>query len=410
MSKDDFKPTKLSMITILLASMLMLMGGAAVAPALPSISVAFPDASESLISLIITFPSLAIAIVGLAIGALSDKVGKVKVLFVSLFIFGLAGVSAYFMDNIYAILAGRFFVGIGIAGIASCCTALLSEYYTGSMRVKALGYQSAAMGLGVLVLESAGGALADFSWRDPFLIYGLGFLILALALVSLREPSKQTHENADGIEIPPVAANKRLIAVSYITIFLGMIMCFMLPTKLPYYFSEMGSASVMCGLFLGIGGVCNTLTSLCYRTVSLHLDRYVIIAVSFTLLGAAFAVLYLPSSLVYAAIAVCLYGIGMGLVSPAVSTALATQTTPQTSGKIMGGYSTAFYLGQFSATLIIVPVLAYMGSYGGHVSVHGSCISDYRFGICTRVHFHKQVKVQCCRSFRLNLFKTSYFY
>ena len=31
MSKEDFKPTKLSMITILLASMLMLMEGAAVA-------------------------------------------------------------------------------------------------------------------------------------------------------------------------------------------------------------------------------------------------------------------------------------------------------------------------------------------------------------------------------------------
>lgn len=78
MSKDDFKPTKLSMITILLASMLMLMGGAAVAPALPSISVAFPDASESLISLIITFPSLAIAIVGLAIGHYLIKWEKSK--------------------------------------------------------------------------------------------------------------------------------------------------------------------------------------------------------------------------------------------------------------------------------------------------------------------------------------------
>lgn len=142
------------------------------------------------------------------------------------------------MDNVYAILAGRFFVDIGIAGIASCCTALLSEYYTSSMCVKALGYQLAAMGLGVLVLESAGGALADFSWRDPFLIYGLGFLILALALVSLREPSKQSHENVDSIGILPVAANKKLIAVSYITIFLGMIMCFMLPTKLPITFQK----------------------------------------------------------------------------------------------------------------------------------------------------------------------------
>lgn len=84
MKGKEFKPTKLSMIAILLASMLMLMGGAAVAPALPAISLAFPDASESLINLIITLPSLAIAITGLLIGALSDKIGKVKVLLASL--------------------------------------------------------------------------------------------------------------------------------------------------------------------------------------------------------------------------------------------------------------------------------------------------------------------------------------
>ena len=146
----------------------------------------------------------------------------------------------------------------------------------------------------------------------------------------------------------------------------------------------------MCGLFLGIGGVCNTLTSLCYRTISLHLDRYVIIAVSFALLGAAFAVLYLPPSLTCAAISVCLYGVGMGLVSPAVSTALATQTTPQTSGKIMGGYSTAFYLGQLG-NADNHPSAGICGFLRRHVSIYGSHISNHRSDICNRVHFRQQV-------------------
>ena len=61
MNGSNFRPTKLTLLTILLCSMLMLMGGAAVAPALPMINEVFPD-SDFLVSLIITLPSSAIAL------------------------------------------------------------------------------------------------------------------------------------------------------------------------------------------------------------------------------------------------------------------------------------------------------------------------------------------------------------
>ena len=370
MKGKEFKPTKLSMIAILLASMLMLMGGAAVAPALPAISLAFPDASESLINLIITLPSLAIAITGLLIGALSDKIGKVKVLLASLLVFGVAGVSGYFLNDVYTILIGRFFVGIGIAGITSCCTALIAEYYTVMVRVKVLSYQSAAMGIGILVLETSGGALADFSWRDPFLIYAIGFFIFALALVSLREPTRP--EVTDGIDIQPEEKfNLKLIIVCYLTIFLAMIMCFILPSKLPYYLSEMNAPSIMSGVFLGVQGVCNAVTSLSFRRISAAIERFKLLAIAFIFLGISLCLLYLPHSYAYIAVSMVFAGIGMGIISPTVSTTLASQSVAKTSGKIMGGYSTALNLGQFSATLVIIPIMAVMGTYSGLFLVIG---------------------------------------
>ena len=42
MQVSNFKPTKLSLLTLLIASMLILMGGAAVASALPEIGMVFP--------------------------------------------------------------------------------------------------------------------------------------------------------------------------------------------------------------------------------------------------------------------------------------------------------------------------------------------------------------------------------
>ena len=62
----------------------------------------------------------------------------------------------------------------------------------------------------------------------------------------------------------------------------------------------------------------------------------------------------------------------MGIIAPTVSTTLASQSVAKTSGKIMGGYSTALNLGQFSATLAVIPILSGMGSYGGMFLVFGA--------------------------------------
>ena len=192
--KDGFRPTKATLLTIMLCSMLMLMGGAAVAPALPLIEHVFPG-QDTLVSMIITIPSLAVGLVGFGMGALADRFGKVRTLAVSLVVFTVAGAAGFLMEGgsdgqLYTLLAFRFVVGIGIAGISSAVTALIAEYYTGIDRVKALSYQSAAMGVGVLILEYTGGLLAEFSWREPFLVYLIGVPILLMVLLSMREPSR----------------------------------------------------------------------------------------------------------------------------------------------------------------------------------------------------------------------------
>ena len=81
---DRFRPGKLSLLTILIASMMILMGAAAVAPALPEIGEVFSDYDGIFINLIITLPALAIVVSGMAIGALADRIGKVKVLIASM--------------------------------------------------------------------------------------------------------------------------------------------------------------------------------------------------------------------------------------------------------------------------------------------------------------------------------------
>ena len=362
----QFKPTKLTLLTIMLCSMLMLMGGAAVAPALPLIEQVFPG-QDTLVSMIITIPSLAVALVGFAMGALADRLGKVKVLATSLVVFTAAGAVGFLMEGgsdtqLYILLAFRFVVGIGIAGISSAVTALIAEYYTGMDRIRALSYQSAAMGVGVLILEYTGGLLAEFSWREPFLVYLIGVPILLMVLLTMKEPRRDEQGPADRV-VPERKANKRLLTICYVTIFVAMTMAFLLPTKMPTYLqTELAVSTSVTGLFLGVHGVTNACFSLMYRRFVQRLAPFTIIAIGFLLLAVALLTLEVSESIASSVVMMIVAGAGLGMVCPAVSNTLAGETTASTSGKIMGGYSTCLNLGQFSISLISVPLFAAVGS------------------------------------------------
>ena len=356
-----FKPTKLTLVAILLSSMLILMGGAAVAPALNEIKLAFPG-QDFMTSLIITLPSLAVAIVGYAVGLAADRFGKVKVLFLALTIFVVAGVASYWLPTLESILVARFILGIGIAGITSTVTALIAEYYGGIQRVKVLSYQSAAMGIGVLILEFTGGTLAEISWRTPFLVYLIGMPILIMAILSMREPRMSEH---DKDEIADIVAHEKfrkadykIVALCYVSIFFCMNLVFLLPTSIPIVLSGLGVSSSIVGLFLGFHGVANAVFSILYRRITARIPPFRILGLGFLCMGVGFAVLILWPSVPLAIFTLIITGVGVGMIVPSLVNTLAGEVTGSNAGSIMGGYGTCLNFGQFAISLLSVPLLA----------------------------------------------------
>jgi MFS family permease len=358
--REDFVPGKMTLATLLMASTVILMGAAAVAPALEPISRAFPEISPWGISLTVTLPALAVAITGFGVGYLADRFGLVKVFVCSLAVFVAAGVSGYFMNSFGTMLVGRFILGIGIAGISLAVGGLIAGYYSGMNRAKVIGYQSAAMGIGCLFLETAGGGLADMGWREPFLIYLIGVPIIISAFISVRRPVRPDGGHG---ELPQPTGGKRDIAVCYLAIFLAMFMMFSLPTNMPFQVTQLGSTLVVCGLLLGILGVSQAVCSLVYSRSSNKLSDMSAYAVSFALIGIGCCILVVPH-IISAGFAMIFVGVGMGIVCPTVIGRLVSISGFGNSGKIMGGYSAAFNMGVFCSSLIITPVIGVLGSYG----------------------------------------------
>lgn len=347
------------MAALLTCSMLILMGGAAVTPGLPGIEAHFPEYSN-LTSFVITLPHLAVAIVGFLMGAVADRFGQFRTLVLSLLIFIATGTGSFFLDDIYSILVLRFLLGFGLAGIVCTVTSLIGSYYTGQRRIRMLGLQSASMGVGVLILEVLGGSLADMSWNAPFLVYLIAVPFLILVLLFVREPAREEHgETDDGSG----KNDMMTIWTCCAAIFIGMIVIFVIPTKMPSYMENMlGVSATMMGLYLGFHGLGNALFSCFHRRLNEMFGSRNLIVAAFLILALA---LVLPA-FVAETVPVCLAtliisGFAVGLIVPSVVNTVVAASSPSNRGRIMGIYAVFLNLGQFAISLISIPAFSAAG-------------------------------------------------
>ena len=280
--QDPFKAGKFILFVLLFAGMPSILGTAAVAPVLGLMRDAF-DAPEMLVNLVLTLPPLATAVSGFFIGALSDKIGRVKILACSLAVFGAAGISGFFLNSLYAIIALRLLLGVSIAGLLPMVSALITEYYAPDVSAKYLGYLSASNGICVTILQTACGALAAIGWRYSFLIYIFGFLAFPFVIIFLREPVRKTKAvDAAGEKPKPCGSIYILI---YLTMVLAAVLMYLPAVNMSYYLVSVGCADApfWAGLLLGIFGICSAVSGMVFWRISRRLSTMGMFALVFGL-------------------------------------------------------------------------------------------------------------------------------
>lgn len=217
---------------------------------------AFPEAGETMVSLVLTLPPLSVALSGLFIGAPADRVGKARMLTVSIVVFTIAGLSGLFLPSLEAILVSRFIMGIAIAGITTSTGALVSECFDAQMRAKVFGLQNAATGASILALDTCGGFLSMRGWRAPFLVYSVGILFAILVLLFIREPQDgaakgqaplgeaDARDNSNVLQSAPL-----VVAICLGGAFVAPTLAYLVPSKMPY---PMTFASNMWMVLVGV--------------------------------------------------------------------------------------------------------------------------------------------------------------
>lgn len=353
-------------VILLAVSTLTVMSSATIAPSLPVMREYFREVANAdyWVRLVLTAPSLCVAIAAPFAGLLVDRIGRKPLLAVALMVYGLAGSSGLWLNSLGLILLGRALLGLSVAGIMTTVTTLIADYYIGATRTHFLGLQAAAMAFGGVIFLSLGGFLADVGWRMPFLIYFVALGLLPFVLLLLPEPNSasQVSLSRSSASDEPLRLPLRWLILTYAIALITQVVFYMIPVQLPFYLRTLTNATAsQSGLAIALSTLFAGMSSLSYQRVKARLSFIRIYEIAFVSIGVGYGLISFATGYVMVLMGLAIAGFGLGLITPNMNLCLTSITPTSLRGRAIGGLTTCFFLGQFLSPLLSQPLGQWLG-------------------------------------------------
>jgi len=124
-------------------------------------------------------------------GLISDRVGRLPVLYVGMSLFAIAATIAAFANDIQLMLSARFLQGFGAASAIVLSRAIVRDIASGKEAAKLMSLMTMIFTAAPVIAPSIGALLvAQWGWRAPFIIIAVcGYLIV----MTIRGNIVETH-------------------------------------------------------------------------------------------------------------------------------------------------------------------------------------------------------------------------
>ena len=303
---------------------------------------AFPVIQEELgISASLTQMSLTMCLIGLAlgplaIGTLSDRIGRKKPLAIGITVAILCCLLVPFVRNIWLFLALRLLQGIASSAGIVLTRAIAKDLFTGERLTKFFAMLIAVNGIFPIISPLLGSAiLAVASWQTIFLFLGgLGILLLLGILFGYQEtlqPQEHIHQMESGW---------RAVLSDRIFVLLVLIQGFIYGAL----FSYISGSSFM---FQNVYGLSDQMYSLLYGINGIGFIGSVLVMLS-----------GIRNSIALAIIGLFLVVATLGIVNSVVTTLAMDR-----QGEHAGVASSILGIGMYSIGIICTPLVGIMGSH-----------------------------------------------
>ena len=157
--------------------------------------------------LVATTTLLAAALGGIAGGALTDRLGRTRMLVYTILIYSVGSAGTALSSGLASLVFWRAIVGIGLGGEWAAGAVLVSETWPARHRAKAIGWMQSGWAIGYLLAAAASALiLPRYGWRWLFVV---GFLPAAVAVFIRRG----VHEPEVWRNRAPSPANSSILRI-----------------------------------------------------------------------------------------------------------------------------------------------------------------------------------------------------
>jgi MFS family permease len=356
-------------VALLMAATLTVMANAAISPALPGLQRLFaadPNAAM-LTRMLVTAPSLSIALLAPLAGLAADWFGRRRLLLAGVMLFVVAGTAGLFLPDLPTIFISRIVLGVAVALIMTAQTALIGDYFAGEARSALTGLQISARNFGGLLFILLAGLVASVSPRFPFAVYGLALLVLPLMWKVINEPGRASPNRqegpATGASNPP-AWRWPFVGLVFLQALTNMFF-FIMPTQLPFYFDAQGYESAMVtGVTLSVLMLTGGCLALLHSRIHRAIGYAGVFVLGYAAMAVGFLLLMISPPLVLSFAGASFIGAGYAVVSPCFVALTLNLAPPRRRGLAGGVLTASVFIGQFCSPLLSTPVIAGFGYDG----------------------------------------------
>lgn len=309
----------------------------------------------------------AFAAVQLVYGPLSDRFGRRPVLLWSMSLFVLGAILAAVAGSFETLVASRILQGIGAGAAPAVGRAVIRDIYGPERSGQVMSYIMAGFGCIAVANPVVGGVLTDwFGWRAIFL-YMTAYAAIILVLVWLRLGETLPARDPDGLRLPRLAGNyrvlltdRRFVAITVCTCCIHGAMFGWLSGSILVFIESYGATPTLAGTFISVslggfilgsavaGRIANRLGST--RLIAAG-NLICLASAAAALVPAHMAAQYAP--LMIAPVTVFMFGVGF-VIPPAVAAAIAPFPYMAATASSFLGFS------QISASSTVILISGYL--------------------------------------------------
>jgi len=345
--------------TILASATLTVMAGSIIAPVLNPM-VAELGVPASATRLIITTHGIVIAILSPIVGIIIDRIGIRKPFIAGLLVYAIAGGSGFFISDYWLLITSRILFGVGVAAIFTSITVIILNLYKGQNRNRVMGWRGSSNSIGGIIYPLLGGFLGTFTWHLPFAIYLIGVPLALLAYLTLPKTPVKLEDNTTGKETASVLRlfkSTPSLYVAYSMIFLGNLLLYAIVVFLPELLTQIAPVDTFfIGICFSISSILAAIAAFSYARIRGWLSYKKIFLISLVFWIAGFVTLSQATTLWLAIFSMGLFGIGQGMVVPAVAVWAGELVPASFRGRITSYLATFGYVGQFLSPIVFNPV------------------------------------------------------